>query len=52
MTTELRERLLRASGAHYRLARALFDYLTGIDPSGIGLAQTLLGLIPRRASHR
>ena len=38
--------MIRASGSQYRLARALLDYLTGIDPSAIGLVQTLLGLIP------
>ena len=40
---------LNPSGTQYRLARALLDYLSGIDPSAVGLVQTLLSLIP---SHR
>src|SRR2546430_3044282 len=38
-------------GARYRLARALVDYLTGLDPSAVGLVQTLLSLIPSRRSE-
>ena len=37
---------MSAYAAQYRLARALFDYLTGLDPSAVGLVQTLLSLIP------
>jgi len=40
------------SGTRYRLVRALFDYVTGIDPSAVGLAQVLLGLIPARRAPR
>lgn len=40
------------SGTRYRLVRALFDYVTGIDPSAVGLAQVLLGLIPTRRAPR
>jgi len=36
----------------YRLARALVDYLTGGDPSAVGLVQTLLSLIPGRRPSR
>jgi len=39
-------------GARYRLARALVDYLTGLDPSAVGLVQTLLSLIPSRRPPR
>ena len=39
-------------GARYRLARALVDYLTGLDPSVVGLVQTLLSLIPSRRPPR
>ena len=35
------------------VARGLFDYLTGIDPSAVGLVGTLLTLIRSRGvSHR
>jgi len=40
------------SGIQYRLARALFDYLTGLDPSAVGLAQALLALMPSRRASR
>ena len=36
-------------GAPSRLAGALFDYLSGIDPSAIGLVQALLSFLPRRS---
>ncbi|HEX2648151.1 MAG TPA: hypothetical protein VHO95_13060, partial [Candidatus Dormibacteraeota bacterium] len=39
-------------GTQFRLARALLDYLTGVDPSAIGLVGTLLALIPRRPGQR
>lgn len=42
---------ISAFGTRYRLARALFDYVTGLDPSAVGLVQVLLGLIPRRGSR-
>ena len=42
---------ISASGTRYQLARALFDYVTGLDPSAVGLVQVLLGLIPRRGSR-
>src|SRR2546430_10259357 len=43
---------LSPSGTQYRLARALLDYLSGIDPSAVGLVQTLLSLIPGRTPSR
>ena len=43
---------LSPSGTQYRLARALLDYLSGIDPSAVGLVQTLLSLIPGRRPSR
>lgn len=39
-------------GTQYRVARALFDYLTGLDPSAVGLVQALLSLIPSRSTPR
>ena len=43
---------LAPSGTQYRLARALLDYLSGLDPSAVGLVQTLLSLIPNRRPPR
>ena len=43
---------MSAYAAQYRLARAVFDYLTGLDPSAVGLVQTLLSLIPNRRPPR
>ena len=40
------------SGSQYRLAKALLDYLSGLDPSAVGLVQTLLSLIPSRTPRR
>ncbi len=40
------------SGTQYRLARALLDHLTGLDPSAVGLVQILVSLIPRRRSSQ
>ncbi len=34
------------------VARALLDYLTGLDPSAVGLVQSLLSLIPSRRVPR
>src|SRR5207245_3103932 len=39
-------------GAQFRLARALLDYLSGLDPSAVGLVQALLTLMPRRGDAR
>ncbi len=39
-------------GAQFRLARALLDYLSGLDPSAVGLVQALLTLMPRRGDTR
>jgi hypothetical protein len=47
MTLETRWKTLTYS-AELRVARVLFDYLAGIDPGAVRLAQTILGLFPRR----
>jgi len=39
-------------GTQFRLARALLDYLSGLDPSAVGLVQALLTLMPRRGARR
>lgn len=33
-------------GTRFRLARALLDFVSGVDPSGMGLVRVLLTLIP------
>ncbi len=45
-------RPMTPSGSQYRLAKALLDYLSGLDPSAVGLVQTLLSLIPSRTPRR
>ena len=47
MPSKLLPRITRY-GTQSRLAGALFDYLSGIDPSAIGLVQALLSFLPRR----
>jgi hypothetical protein len=47
MTLRDRSRL-NVYGGEFRLARAVLDVVAGVDPGAVRLAQTLLGLIPRR----
>lgn len=53
---ELRNRFVHSGsmtryGAQFRLARAFLDFVSGLDPSGVGLAGALLTLIPAGASR-
>jgi hypothetical protein len=47
MTLRDRSRL-NVYGGELRIARAVLDVVAGVDPGAVRLAQTLLGLIPRR----
>ncbi len=35
-------------GTQFRLARVVFDYVAGVDPSGVELVHALADLLPRR----
>ena len=39
-------------GAQFRVARAFLDFVSGVDPSGVGLVRALLTVIPRRPARR
>ena len=43
---------LNVYGGEFRIARAVLDVVAGVDPGAVRLAQTLLGLIPRRRAAR
>ena len=38
-------------GRQFRLARVVFDYVAGVDPSGVELVHALADLWPRRKRH-
>ncbi len=49
MPPKLLPRIARYS-TQSRLAGALLDFISGVDPSGIGLAQALFAFLPRRGT--
>jgi len=52
LLTEQRKARKPVMITQYRVARALVGYLTGLDPSAVGLVQTLLSLIPGHRPSR
>ena len=48
MTPRRRRRALNFYGTEFRVALVLLDYLAGLDPGAVRLAQTLVMLLPRR----
>lgn len=43
---------LNVYGGEFRIARAVFDVIAGLDPGAVRLAQTLWGLLPSRGAAR
>jgi len=52
MRTERRWRGLALYASEFRVARVVLDYVAGLDPGAVRLAQALVALLPRRGATK